>query len=115
MLTEAIHTPFMMDRALSLENARYVMNSMKDFASEIEFKKDGLIVGRAREVLDKTVDFLEVLERIGMMEALEQGLFAEVKRPRDMGKGLEGIQEKGPNYYNPFETYLANELGLTAN
>lgn len=115
MLTEAIHTPFMMDRALSLENARYVMNSMKDFASEIEFKKDGIIVSRAREVLDKTVDFLEVLERIGMMEALEQGLFAEVKRPRDMGKGLEGIQEKGPNYYNPFETWLANELGLTAN
>ncbi len=114
MLTEAIHTPFMMDRALALENARYVMESMKDFASEIEFKKDGLIVRRAHQVLEETVDFLEVLDEIGLMEALEQGLFAEVKRPRDMGKGLDGIQEKGPDYYNPFETYLAGELGLAA-
>lgn len=114
MLTEAIHTPFMMDRALALENARYVMDNMKDFASEIEFKKDGLIVRRAHQVLEETVDFLEVLDEIGLMEALEQGLFAEVKRPRDMGKGLDGIQEKGPDYYNPFETYLAGELGLAA-
>ena len=26
MMTEAIHTPFMSDRALSIENARYVFN-----------------------------------------------------------------------------------------
>ncbi len=114
MLTEAIHTPFMMDRALALENARYVMDNVKDFSSEIEFKKDGLIVRRAHQVLEETVEFLEVLDEIGLMEALEQGLFAEVKRPRDMGKGLDGIQEKGPDYYNPFETYLAGELGLVA-
>ena len=112
MLTEAIHTPFMMDRALALENARYVMNNMKDFASEIEFKKDGLIVRRAHQVLEETVDFLEELDRIGLMEAMEQGYFAEVKRPRDMGKGLEGLQEKSPDYFNPFETYLSRELGL---
>ena len=30
MLTEAIHTPFMQDRFLALENAKYVMNNMAD-------------------------------------------------------------------------------------
>ena len=112
MLTEAIHTPFMMDRALALENARYVMNNMADFASEIEFRKDGLMVRRAHQVLEEAVGFLETLDEIGLMEALAQGHFAEVKRPRDGGKGLDGLQEKGPEYYNPFETFLASELGL---
>ena len=30
MLTEAIHTPFMSDRALSIENAQYIFRTMKD-------------------------------------------------------------------------------------
>ena len=29
MPTEAIHTPFMSDRYLSIENARYIFNNMK--------------------------------------------------------------------------------------
>ena len=114
MLTEAIHTPFMMDRAIALENTRYVMNNMADLADEIEFKRDGIIVGRAHQVLAETVEFLESIERIGLMQAIEQGLFAEIKRARDMGKGLDGLQEKGPDYFNPFEAYMARELGLEA-
>ncbi len=39
MLTEAIHTPFLGDRALSLENARYVMNTARHFGDEIEIKR----------------------------------------------------------------------------
>ena len=113
MLTEAIHTPYMMDRGLALENALYVMNNMKDFASEVEFKQDGIVMSRAHSVLNETIAFMEKLQEIGLMEAMEQGLFAEIKRPRDMGKGLEGIQEKGPGYYNPFEIYLKQELGLS--
>lgn len=31
MLTEAIHTPFLADRALSIENALYIFNNLKDF------------------------------------------------------------------------------------
>ena len=31
MLTEAIHTPFMSDRALSIENAKYIFNNLKRF------------------------------------------------------------------------------------
>ena len=36
MPTEAIHTPFMSDRYLSIENARYIFNNMKDIGEEME-------------------------------------------------------------------------------
>ncbi|MBR6025819.1 MAG: lysine 5,6-aminomutase subunit alpha, partial [Firmicutes bacterium] len=48
MMTEAIHTPFMSDRALAIENAQYIFRTMADFGSELEFKKDGIIQSRAK-------------------------------------------------------------------
>ena len=39
MMTEAIHTPHMSDRALAIENARYIKRAMADFSSEIEYKE----------------------------------------------------------------------------
>jgi beta-lysine 5,6-aminomutase alpha subunit len=113
MLTEAVHTPFMMDRYLAVENAKYVMNSMEDFYDDVEFRKDGIIVRRAHEVLNQTINFMEEVEAIGMFDSIERGLFAEVKRPKDGGKGFEGLIKKGPGYFNPFEDYLARELGLS--
>jgi beta-lysine 5,6-aminomutase alpha subunit len=112
MLTEAIHTPFMMDRFLALDNARHVMNTMEDLSGEITFKPEGIIVQRAHAVLEETVAFLEDIDRIGLMPAIEQGLFADIKRPGDLGKGLDGLQKKGPDYFNPFEDYLKAELNL---
>jgi len=112
MLTEAVHTPFMMDRFLAVDNARYVMNNIQDFADDIEFRPDGIMVKRAHEVLTQTIDFLEEIEKTNLFEAISQGMFADVKRPKDGGKGLEGLIKKGPGYFNPFETYLAKELGI---
>jgi beta-lysine 5,6-aminomutase alpha subunit len=112
MLTEAIHTPYMQDRSLALENAKYVMNTMADLGGEIEFKQGGIIMNRAHQVLDEAVAFLEKIEKIGLMDAMEKGEFADIKRPRDMGKGLDGLVKKGPEYFNPFEGYLKAELGL---
>ena len=47
MLTEAIHTPFMQDRFLGLENAQYVMNTWPTFADEVEFRQGGIVARRA--------------------------------------------------------------------
>ena len=102
----------MQDRSLALENAKYVMNTMADLGSEIEFKDGGLIKTRAHQVLDEAVAFLEKIEQVGLMDAMAQGEFADIKRPRDMGKGLDGLVKKGPEYFNPFEAYLKVELGL---
>jgi beta-lysine 5,6-aminomutase alpha subunit len=110
MLTEAIHTPFMQDRFLAIENAQYVMNNMKGFFDEIDFKKDGIIVKRAHEVLDRTIDFLEEINKEGLFDSIEQGRFAEVKRPKNRGKGLNGVVKKSEEYWNPFEDFLKKEL-----
>ena len=37
MMTEAIHTPFMSDRALSIENAQYIFRTMKDLGDELTY------------------------------------------------------------------------------
>ncbi|MGL5439978.1 MAG: lysine 5,6-aminomutase subunit alpha [Filifactoraceae bacterium] len=102
MLTEAIHTPFMSDRAVSIENAQYIFNTMEDFGSEIEFKRGGLIQNRANEVLAKANELIKEIEKNGLFSTLEKGIFGGVKRPIDGGKGLSGVTEKSENYFNPF-------------
>ncbi|WP_446897298.1 lysine 5,6-aminomutase subunit alpha [Clostridium sp. LBM24168] len=102
MLTEAIHTPFMSDRALSIENASYVFNSMKSLGEEIEFKDGGIIQKRADLVLRNAFSLLQDIERDGLFNTIEKGAFAGIKRSREGGKGLEGVIVKDESYFNPF-------------
>ncbi len=113
MLTEAIHTPYLQDRHLAIENALYVHNTMADFMGEVEFKKDGIMARRARQVVDETITMLTDVKKRGLMTAIETGMFAEIKRPRDGGKGFDGVYEKAPGYYNPVETYLKKKLKIS--
>jgi len=113
MLTEAIHTPYMQDRFLAIQNAAYVMNNMCDFMDEVEYKKDGIVATRARQVLDETSTFLTAVAEKGLFDSIEQGMFADIKRPKDGGKGLDGVYEKGSGYWNPFESYLKESLGIS--
>ena len=108
MPTEAIHTPFMSDRYLSIENARYIFNNMKNIGDEVVFKENGIIQIRAKEVLDKATVLLEKIEREGLFTALEKGIFADIKRPKIGGKGLDGVCAKGKNYSNPFVEIMMN-------
>ena len=102
MMTEAIHTPFMSDRAVSIENAQYIFRTMHDLGSEINFKKGGIIETRANEVLTKATNLLGEIEEMGLFTTLEKGVFADIKRPRDGGKGLSGVVLKDECYFNPF-------------
>jgi beta-lysine 5,6-aminomutase alpha subunit len=102
MPTEAIHTPFMSDRFLSIENAKYIFNNMKNIGDEVMFKENGIIQNRAKKVLDDTVDLLEKLETEGLFTALEKGIFGDVKRSKTGGKGLNGVSQKSENYFNSF-------------
>ena len=102
MLTEAIHTPFMSDRALSIENAQYIFRTMKDLGDELTYKEDGIIQTRANEVLTKAADLLVEIEKLGLFTTIEKGIFADVKRPKDGGKGLAGVVVKDDKYFNPF-------------
>ena len=102
MMTEAIHTPFMSDRALSIENAQYIFRTMKDLGSELIYKDGGIIQTRANEVLTKATDLLAEIEQLGLFTTIEKGIFADVKRPKDGGKGLNGVVVKDSVYFNPF-------------
>jgi beta-lysine 5,6-aminomutase alpha subunit len=102
MFTEAIHTPFMSDRYLAIENANYIRNTMADLGNEILFKPDGIIENRAREVLANACQLLERIGQDGLFNSLGNGIFAGTKRLPDGGKGLEGVIEKDPEYFNPF-------------
>lgn len=102
MLTEAIHTPHMQDRYLSIENAQYIFNNCRDLGEEVEFKKDGIIQRRAQEVLTNANVLLAEVEKEGLFSTIEKGKFGGVKRPKDGGKGLEGVCVKDDMYFNPF-------------
>jgi len=102
MPTEAIHTPFMSDRFLSIENARYIFNNMKDIGDEVTFKEGGIVQKRVATVVDNAITLLEDLEEEGLFVALSKGKFADVKRPIDGGKGLNGVVLRGNNYFNSY-------------
>ncbi|MCL2072981.1 MAG: lysine 5,6-aminomutase subunit alpha [Marinilabiliaceae bacterium] len=102
MLTEAVHTPFMSDRYLAIENAKYIFNNLHNIGDEITYKTDGIIQKRAQKVLENAIFLLEKVEHEGLFSALEKGIFANVKRSKTGGKGLDGVCEKSENYSNPF-------------
>ena len=102
VLTEAIHTPFLHDRYLAIENARYVFGYARHFMEEFQLKPGGRVEQRAGEVLGRAVELLEYMERVGLMEAIGEGVFARVRRKPDGGKGLDGVVAKAQGYFNPF-------------
>jgi beta-lysine 5,6-aminomutase alpha subunit len=111
MMTEAIHTPFMSDRALAIENAQYIFRTMADLGDEIEFKQDGFIQRRANEVLEKAAALLKDIEKNTLFNSLEKGVFADIKRPQKGGKGMEGVVAKSEVYFNPFTKIFLNKEG----
>ncbi|TVQ07175.1 MAG: D-lysine 5,6-aminomutase subunit alpha [Bacteroidetes bacterium] len=109
MPTEAIHTPFMSDRYLAIENAKYIFNNMKGLGDEVEFKEGGIIRKRASFVVEEAIGTLERIEKEGLFSALEMGLFGDVKRMKTGGKGLNGVVKKAGNYQNPFVQLMKGE------
>jgi len=102
MPTEAIHTPHMQDRMLSIENAKYIFNNARAIGDEMEYKQDGIIQKRAQFVLSEAEKLLKDIEKEGLFATIEKGKFGGVKRARDGGKGLAGVCVKDENYFNPF-------------
>ncbi|HZK28679.1 MAG TPA: lysine 5,6-aminomutase subunit alpha, partial [Clostridia bacterium] len=109
MMTEAIHTPHMADRAQAIENALYVRRAMADFSHEIEYREGGIMEQRAETVLTNALELLENIRRDGLFQAIETGQFAGIRRRRDGGKGLGGVVMKGDHYQNPFTDLFIRE------
>lgn len=110
MITEAIHTPFLSERAIAIDNAAYIFRTMADLGDEIEFRENGLIRQRADQVLADALAILRDIEREGLFQTLEQGKFAGIRRGADRGKGLDGVIAKDSRYFNPFLEGLLKEV-----
>jgi beta-lysine 5,6-aminomutase alpha subunit len=101
MFSEAIHTPLLMDRYLSLKSAKYIFGTAKHLGDEIQWKPDGIVETRAREVLASAHQQLEEVKRDTIWDAIGRGAFGDVKRTRTGGKGYKGVVERHPDYVNP--------------
>ena len=111
MMTEGVHTPFLSDRDLALENARYVFGGAATLAGELRFEPGGDVERRAAQVLEECRQMLRKIAEMGMFSAIEAGLFADTVRMRDGGKGLDGVIAKDTRYANPIADRLAQRVG----
>jgi len=102
MATEAMHTPLLQDRWMSIKNAKYIFNGAKDLGKDIKFKPFGIIQSWAEKVLEDTHKHLKMIDEKGLFRAIEEKSFADVSRRETSGKGFEGVIEKNPDYINPF-------------
>ncbi|MQY08723.1 lysine 5,6-aminomutase subunit alpha [Actinomadura macrotermitis] len=101
MMTEGIHTPWLADRDLALENVRYVRDACGALAEDFVPRPGGFVAQRARQVLAESIDLLERVADDGLLTAIAEGTFGVTRRPADGGKGLEGVVERAPGYHNP--------------
>jgi beta-lysine 5,6-aminomutase alpha subunit len=102
MMTEAMHTPLLADRYVALKSAKYVHLAARGIDEEFQVREDGKIANRARFVFEQALKLLEECANEGMIAAIGKGRFGDVKRSETGGKGLDGVLEKGPEYFNPF-------------
>jgi beta-lysine 5,6-aminomutase alpha subunit len=106
MLTEALHTPLLQDRYLSIRSAKYLFEGCRHLMGDIDFRPGGVIETRANDVLERAVAQLEHVVDIGLFKALEEGEFADVKRDPEGGRGRDGVIVKAADYCNPFYVEL---------
>src|SRR6266516_999483 len=108
MPTEAILTPLLHDRFLSIRSALYVFNAARALGEQFEWREGGLVARWAGQILREAVEMLQEIDRLGLFQALEVGLFADIKRLPEGGRGLEGVIERHEEYFNPFYEELLN-------
>jgi beta-lysine 5,6-aminomutase alpha subunit len=46
------------------------------------------------------------MDKLGLFKGLEAGLFANIKRTPEGGRGLEGVITRNEQYFNPFYEML---------
>ncbi len=115
MLTEALHTPFLHDRWLAIEQAKTIRRNARHLSEEMTFRPDGRIVRRAHDVLGGAERILGRVAERGLFAALAEGVFADTRRPRDKGRGFDGVVRRDPDYANPFlEAWTAAPAGARA-
>ncbi len=107
MMTEGIHTPFLADRDLALENVRYVARAAGRLGENFRPPPGGLVQRRAQQVLAESVALLSQISDGGLLNAIADGTFGVTRRPPDGGRGLDGVFPREAGYVNPVLDILA--------
>jgi beta-lysine 5,6-aminomutase alpha subunit len=110
MMTEGIHTPFLSDRDLALENVRYVRRAAGQLGASFRPEPDGFVAQRAQQVLTEAIDLLRVIGSQGLLTAIAEGTFGVTKRSPDGGRGLDGVVQRAEGYFNPAASMLEAEV-----
>jgi beta-lysine 5,6-aminomutase alpha subunit len=111
MPTEAVHTPWLADRTMSLRSANYILRGTQGIGSEFGYNPKGFISNFAGKVLKEAVRLLEKIEHQGLLKAIEQRTFAGVKRTVDGGKGASGVFPiERDRYLNPFFKSMGSQI-----
>jgi len=111
MPTEAVHTPWLQDRSISIRDANYIQRATEGIQGEFGYRSDGFIAKFAQKVLDDTVKLLEKIHDMGVYKAIEKGIFADVKRTIDGGKGADGVfAVDRKKYLNPFFELMGSKI-----
>ena len=102
MMTEGIHTPFLSDRDLALENVRYV----RDAAGRLgeSFRPDAGRVHRAAAPARCWARRWRCCGKIGDDGPADRDRRRHVRdhpAPADGGRGLDGVIERADGYFNP--------------
>jgi beta-lysine 5,6-aminomutase alpha subunit len=101
MMTEGIHTPFLADRDLALENVRYVARAAGKLGENFWPPPGGFVEQRAHQVLGEAVDLLRRIGGDGLLGAIADGTFGITRRPASGGRGLDGVIARADGYFNP--------------
>jgi beta-lysine 5,6-aminomutase alpha subunit len=102
MMTEAMHNPLLMDRYVALKSADYVYRAWRHMGGELRLAPGGLVERRAAKTLHEALDLLEQVAGEGLLAAIGKARFGDVARSEGGGKGLAGVVERTPDYFNPF-------------
>ena len=108
MMTEGIHTPFLSDRDLALENVRYVRDAAGRLGDSFVPAPGGFIQQRAGQVLGESVGLLRRICADGLLTAIADGTFGITRQQADGGRGLDGVIEQADGYFNPAAELLEN-------
>jgi beta-lysine 5,6-aminomutase alpha subunit len=110
MMTEGIHTPFLSDRDLALENVRYVRDAAGRLGDSFVPAPGGFIQQRAAQVLGESVGLLRRICDQGLLAAVAEGTFGITRRPADAGRGLDGVVVRADGYFNPAAELLESDV-----